>query len=86
MRYFALYHDRTRLHDVDVMNEEQVMGLALFYGINVNKESTKDEKLNDSLDYLLKMEACVRIEELTGDKNDKRKSDEYYLKDKEEVL
>lgn len=85
MRYFALYHDRTRLHDVDVMSEEQVVDLSAHYGNKVDPNSLTDEDINDSLDYLLKVEACVRIEELRENKDDERGVNEYYLKDKEEV-
>ena len=82
MRYFALYHDRTRLHDVDVMSEEQVKDLALLH----YKKTEDFETTNDILDLLLKNDVCVRIEELLNKKKKDLTKDGFYLKDKEEVI
>ena len=82
MRYFALYHDRTRLHDVDVMSEEQVKDLALLH----YKKTEDFETTNDILDLLLKNDVCVRIEELLPSNEKDLNKDGFYLKDKEEVL
>lgn len=82
MRYFALYHDRTRLHDVDVMSEEQVKDLALLH----YKKTEDFETTNDILDLLLKNDVCVRIEELLPSNEKDLTKDGFYLKDKEEVI
>ena len=86
MRYFALYHDRTRLHDVDVMSEEQVKDLALHYKKTEDFDNTNVETTNDTLDFLLKNDVCVRIEELLPSNEKDLTKDGFYLKDKEEVI
>ena len=86
MRYFALYHDRTRLHDVDVMSEEQVKDLALHYKKIEDFDNTDVERTNDTSDFLLKNNVCVRIEELLPSNENDLSKDGFYLKDKEEVI
>lgn len=87
MRKFALYHDKENVENSNVMNEEEVMALSAHYGNSVDDDvlTFTDEMIDEALDYLLEEGACVKIEELSPDKDLDRAIRDYYIKEQNEL-